>query len=96
VKVVRNGESSTAQLVIDRDDPSKGFSAVGPDDRQGLFVGGMAFAPLYMRDNRLVGCMQALDLVDNAERITDPDLKRVAAGLKEDSNPVIVVATLKR
>jgi hypothetical protein len=96
VKVAGNGGLSDAQLVIDRDDPSKSFSAVGPDGEPKLFVGGIAITPLYIRDDRLVGYVQALDLVDNAAKITDPELSRVAASLKEDSNPVIVIATLRR
>jgi hypothetical protein len=83
-------------LVLDRDDPHGGFTAVASDGKQGLFLDGIAFTPCYIRDNRLVGYIQAFDIVDNAAAITNPDLKAIAATLKEDSNPVIVVATLKR
>jgi hypothetical protein len=73
-----------------------GFSATGgPDGKPGLFIDGVKLTPMYVRDNRLVGVMQALDIVDGAGRITRPDLKELAAGLREDNNPVIVVATLK-
>jgi hypothetical protein len=40
--------------------------------------------------------MQAIDIADNANSITNPDLKILATALKEDSNPLIVVATLKK
>jgi hypothetical protein len=91
-----SGESfSTGYLVLDKDNPSDGFTATGPDGRKGIFMDGTAFAPMYVRDNRLVGYMQALDIVDNAASITNPKLKALAATLKEDSNPVVVVATLK-
>jgi hypothetical protein len=40
--------------------------------------------------------MQAIDIVDNAEQITDPDLKALAATLTENDNPVIVVVKLKK
>ena len=83
-------------LIFDRKKPAGGLSTLGPDGGAGLFVGGIAFTPSYIRDNRLVGYMQAIDIVDNAEAITDPQLKALAATLKEDSNPVIVVATLKK
>ncbi len=90
-------DNVTARLVIDRDDPSGGLSATGgTEGKPGLFLGGVKFIPCYIRDNRLVGYMQALDIVDNAEAITDPELRALAATLKEDSNPVIVVATLKK
>jgi hypothetical protein len=39
--------------------------------------------------------MQALSIVDAADRLTRPDMKELAAGLREDSNPVIVVVELK-
>jgi hypothetical protein len=84
-------------LVIDRDDPAGGISATGgPEGVNGLFLDGLRFTPMYVRDNRLVGYMQALDIVDNADAITNPDLAALAATLKEDGNPVLVIATLKR
>lgn len=88
--------ASGISIIFDKRDPSGGFSAVGPDGKPGLFVDGIKFTPSYIRDNRLVGYMQALDIVDNADAITNPDLKALAATLKEDSNPVIVVAKLKK
>jgi hypothetical protein len=84
-------------LVVDKSEPAGGFSATGgPDGKPGLFIGGVAFRPMYVRDNRLVGYMQALDIVDGAAAITNPALKAIANTLKEDGNPVIVVATLKK
>jgi hypothetical protein len=88
-------EDERVQLIFDRRNPSKCFSTIGPDGKLGLNVGGVKFTPMYIRDNRLVGYMQAFDIVDNAAAITNPDLKALAATLKEDSNPVIVVAKLK-
>jgi hypothetical protein len=82
-------------LVFDKRDSSGGFMVVGADGKPGILVGGVAFRPMYIRDNRLVGYMQAIDIVDNAAAITNSDLKTLAATLREDSNPVIVVATLK-
>jgi hypothetical protein len=83
-------------LVFDRDDSSKGFSATGgPDGKPGLFFDGLAFTPLYVRDGRLVGHISALTIVDNAESLSNPDLKALAARLKEDSNPVLVMVELK-
>ncbi len=87
---------SVDRVFLDKHDPAGGFSPLGPDGKPGLFLGGVAFMPCYIRDNRLVGYMQAIDIVDNAAAITNPDLKTLAATLREDSNPVIVVAELKR
>jgi hypothetical protein len=83
------------RLIFDRRDLSKGgFRTLGPGREQGLFWGGVKFNPAYIRNNRLVGYMQAFDIVDNADRITDTRLKALAATLKEDSNPVIVIVQL--
>ena len=93
----------TARLVFDLDaldDPSSApFSATGPDGRKGLFLDGIEFRPVYVRDGRLVGFMQALDIADAAQggaTFTNPDLAVLATTIKEDSNPVIVIATLKK
>ena len=83
-------------LILDRDNLYTGFSAMGSNGSPGLFFNGIKITPCYVRDNRLVGYMRALDIVDKAEAITNPDLKALAATLREDSNPVIVVAKLKK
>jgi hypothetical protein len=83
-------------LLFDRQEGYAGFSAIGPDGKKGLFLDGIRFQPAYIRDNCLVGYMSVLDILDNAESITNPDLKALAATLKEDSNPVIVIAKLKK
>jgi hypothetical protein len=85
-------------LVFDRLNLTDGgFSAMGgADDMSGLFAGGVVFTPAYIRDNRLVGYVSALDIVDNADGITDPELKKIAETIKEESNPVIVIVELKK
>jgi hypothetical protein len=88
--------SATAHIVIDRRNPAAGISATGgPEGKPGLFIDGIRFTPMYVHGGSLVGYMNAFDIVDNAESITRPDLKALAAGLREESNPVIVVADLK-
>ena len=82
------------RLIFDRHDLSAGgFSTLGPEREQGLFLDGVKFTPAYIRAGRLVGYMQAFDIVDYAERVTRPDLKNIAATLSEGSNPVIVIVT---
>ncbi len=83
-------------LIFEKNHLSGGFTATGSDGRSGLFINGIRFTPCYVRDNRLIGYMQAIDIVDNAAAITHPGVKTLAATLKEDSNPVIVVAELKK
>lgn len=87
---------SGERLVFDREDLFTGFSATNVHGTSGLYLDGVAFTPMYIRDNRLVGYIRTLDIIDNADGITDPKLKEIAATLKEDGNPVIVVAELKK
>ncbi|MDR2911890.1 MAG: 6-bladed beta-propeller [Alistipes sp.] len=87
---------TTDTLVFDLGSGDDGFSAVGASGKVGLFLGGVEFIPMYVRDNRLVGYMQALDIVDAGEGITNSSLRALASTLKEDSNPVLIVATLKK
>ena len=95
---VNNGADegrSPRRLIFDRRDTAAGgFSALGPERKPGLFIDGVKFTPSYVRGSRLVGFMQAFDIVDNMEEISDPHLKEIAAGLREESNPVIVVVDL--
>lgn len=85
------------QLVFDRENPFDGFSATGgAEGKPGLYIDGIAFTPMYIRNNSLVGYMKAFDIVDNAATITNPHLKDIAANLKEDNNPVMVVVELKK
>ncbi|MDR2893861.1 MAG: 6-bladed beta-propeller [Alistipes sp.] len=97
------GQPIMQGLIFDRDSGGGGlglggFSAVGPEGSPGLFLGGVKFTPSYIRNNQLVGYMQALDIVDAAaaKNITDPSLQTLAATLREDDNPVIVIATLNK
>jgi hypothetical protein len=83
-------------LVFDKCNLSEGSMEIEADGALKPFIGGIKFTPQYIRDNRLVGYIQAFDIVNNAETITNIDLKALAATLQEDSNPVIVVATLKK
>jgi hypothetical protein len=85
-----NDENTPSYVVFDKTGVSGGFMA------NNLLLDGIEFTPCYIRDNQLVGYMQAINIVDNAAAITNPDLKTLAATLREDSNPVIVVATLKK
>ena len=97
VAEVENGAFGVRSfLVFDKSDPLSGFTTMSPDGQSGMFIDGIEFTPSYIRDNRLVGYMRALDIVDKAEAITNPDLKALAATLREDSNPVIVIAKLKK
>lgn len=72
------------QLVIGLRDRAVVFDRAGTEGfLLTMTVDGMPFIPCYVRDNRLVGYVDALDAAGTIE------------GVKEDDNPVIVVAKLK-
>ena len=73
-------------LLLDRDDPSGGFSATGPGGKPGFSIDGIAFTLCSIHDNRLVGYIDALDLTDNRDNITNPKLKAVAGGISDNSD----------
>ena len=61
--------------------------------------GGMAFWPNYISsDGKMVSFCNAQDFLDYYESLEDPSLeiKRLAANLSPDSNPIIVIANLKK
>ncbi|MDR0955340.1 MAG: 6-bladed beta-propeller [Rikenellaceae bacterium] len=91
-----DGSRSSDYLILDKSAPADGFMATGRNHQSGLFLDGIKFKPMYVRDNRLVGFIESINIVDNAEQITDPDLKALAATLTENDNPVIVVMKLKK
>lgn len=81
-------------LVYDKSDGAC-YIPKGDDGWQGLFVDGVRFTPRSLRRNRLVGELDLLDLLDRKERITDPALRAVAAGVTERSNLVVAMLPLK-
>jgi hypothetical protein len=59
--------------------------------------GGIAFWPInHSPQGELIMPLSAIQFIDAAEKSKSPEMKRVAATLKEDSNPVIVVVKLKK
>ncbi len=57
--------------------------------------GGAPFYPSYIDNNKMYQFIEADDFMDLAERHNVPRMKEIAATLTEESNPVMVVATLK-
>nr|WP_321522019.1 6-bladed beta-propeller [uncultured Macellibacteroides sp.] len=61
--------------------------------------GGMVFWPNYISsDGKMVSFCDAQDFLDYCESLEDPspEIKRLAANLSPDSNPIIVIANLKK
>ena len=56
---------------------------------------GMPFRPICIAGNKMYQFINAADFMELAEQHNVPRMKEVAATLTEDSNPVMVVATLK-
>ena len=57
--------------------------------------GGAPFAIKFAKGNKLYQVIEAIDFIDFADRSNSAKMKAVAATLTEESNPVLVVATLK-
>ena len=57
--------------------------------------GGVPFSPRYVEGNKMYQFINAADFIELAERHNVPRMKEIAATLTEESNPVMVVATLK-
>ena len=57
--------------------------------------GGMPFLPGAHSNGKLYQIVSAIDFIDAAEMSNSAEMKKVAANLTEESNPVLIVATLK-
>ena len=57
--------------------------------------GGMPFNPNYSAGNRMYQMISAEKFIEYAQIGTSEKMKEVASTLTEESNPVMVVATLK-
>ena len=57
---------------------------------------GMPFCPLCIAGNKMYQFIEADDFIELAERHNVPRMKEIAATLTDESNPVMVVATLKK
>lgn len=58
--------------------------------------GGVAFWPInHSPQGELVMPLSAIEFIDAAEKSKSPEMKRIAATLNENSNPVMVVVKLK-
>lgn len=57
--------------------------------------GGMPFYPTYMNDGKMYRLVDAVDFIEFAQMVNSTRMKEVASKLTDDSNPVLVVVTLK-
>ncbi len=57
--------------------------------------GGAPFAPWFIKNDKMVQLISAGKFIELAQQHDVPKMKEVAATLTEESNPVMVVATLK-
>ncbi|MBR4882460.1 MAG: hypothetical protein IKU18_01140, partial [Bacteroidales bacterium] len=57
--------------------------------------GGMPFLPGACSNGKLYQIVNAIDFMDAAENSSSEEMKKVAATLTEESNPVLIAATLK-
>ena len=71
-------------------DPEYGFAGFTND-----LDGGMPFYPKYMNKGKMYQLVDAVDFIEFAQIGNSAKMKEVAATLTDDSNPVLVVVTLK-
>ena len=57
--------------------------------------GGMLFYPKYINEGKMYQLVDAIDFIEYAQISNSQKMKEVAATLTDESNPVVVVATLK-
>ncbi len=57
--------------------------------------GGMPFDPVYFAGDKMYQMINADKFIEYATKSNSPQMKEIAATLTEESNPVLVVATLK-
>lgn len=57
--------------------------------------GGAPFVPRYIKDGKMYQIMDAIRFMDLAEQCKSPAMKKVAASMNEDSNPVLMEVVLK-
>ena len=57
--------------------------------------GGAPFVPLRVVGNKMYQTVDAMIFMEYAQKSNSPKMKEIAATLTEESNPVLVVATLK-
>lgn len=78
----------TRGLEVDPATKSAGFT-------NDLDKGGITFYPITLKDSKMYQLVDAIKFMDYAEQSSSRKMKEVAAQLDEESNPVMVVVTLK-
>ena len=79
---------TTRGIKYDEDTKSAGFA-------NDLDANGIAFYPKALANGKMYQLVDAIQFMDIAEKSSSQKMKDVAATLTEESNPVLVVATLK-
>ena len=57
--------------------------------------GGAPFVPRYIKDGKMYELMDAIRFIEQAQKSKSNKMKRVAASLTEDSNPILIEVVLK-
>ena len=77
----------TYSIKIDYNQPFEGF--------KNDLDGGIPFWPVYASEGKMYQMLDATDFISYAQKSNSAKMKEAAAKLTEDSNPVLIVATLK-
>ena len=74
-------------MKVDYNQPFEGF--------KNDLDGGIPFWPVYASEGKMYQMLDATDFISYAEKSNSLKMKETAAKLTEESNPVLIVATLK-
>lgn len=94
-------ENSPRSLPVIYDKSKRATRALAPDPEYGTtgFVndldGGTPFWPTYISGNKMFRLVDADEFIESAAQSKSDRMKEIAATLTEESNPVLVVVTLK-
>ena len=95
------GENDQRRFPLIYDKAKSTTRAFAPDPEYGIagFVndldGGIPFWPTYISGNRMFRLIDADEFIESAAQCKSDRMKEIAATLTEESNPVLVVVTLK-
>ena len=97
--VIENNLRPQSHFLYDKQTRTTKLLKYPEDEYQAGFTndidGGMPFWPTKRIDDKLYQFVDAGTFIEMSEKYNSPEMKRIAATLTEDSNPVVIEATLK-
>ena len=72
------------------------FYKVEKDNGVLIKTADLYFWPKWYNNERLVNYFSASEILSKRDKITDDNLKEIASSMSDESNPVVVIATLDK